>query len=446
MKLFFIPRLLVDKERAYKNGITLVEVLLTVSILGLIMAAMVPFIRTVHTTWNLGDRKVQLQQNARVGLDTISRFSRQAARLMNVSDTGKGNFIKLKGPLDNQTIIFYHNIPGSPFYSGSSGLIEENDLVMATVEPNPGGSPIINNALLAKSLSNFEIYFKDKNGQLTGQANNVKYIDISIRVTDPENIIPDAIDIASSISIRSEVRMKPVWISTTNFVVELSSDIWISGFQNPASVSANPSTGECWVADTGNNRIKKLAPDGTVLLNRAGFSQPRSVSVNPSTGECWVADTGNNRIIKLSPLGVILENVSDFWQPNCVSVNTSTGECWVADTNKDRVRKVSPDGKILLTRRGLKDPMTVSVNPSTGECWVADTGNSRIKKLSADKGRFLLNLRGFNRPLALAVDYTNGECWVADTGNNQVIKLDAAGNEELKLSGFSSPSAISISP
>jgi DNA-binding beta-propeller fold protein YncE len=118
----------------------------------------------------------------------------------------------------------------------------------------------------------------------------------------------------------------------------------------------------------------------------------------------------------------------------------------VADTDKDRVRKVSPDGKILLTRRGLKDPMTVSVNPSTGECWVADTGNSRIKKLSADKGRFLLNLRGFNRPLALAVDYTNGECWVADTGNNQVIKLDAAGNEELKLSGFSSPSAISISP
>ena len=80
MKLFFIPRLPADKKRRTKTGVTLIEVLLTVSVLALIMAAMVPFIRTVHTAWNLGDRKLQLQQNARVGLDTISRITRQTAK------------------------------------------------------------------------------------------------------------------------------------------------------------------------------------------------------------------------------------------------------------------------------------------------------------------------------------------------------------------------------
>jgi DNA-binding beta-propeller fold protein YncE len=487
MKLFFIPRLPEDKRRHAGTGITLVEVLLTVSVLGLIMAAMVPFIRTVHATWNLGDRKIELQQNARVGLDTISRITRQAARIINIPDTGRGNFIKLKDALDNQAIIFYHNKPGSPYYSGNSGLIKENDLVMATVDSNPTSTPIINPALLAKSLSNFELYFKDKNGQLTGQPKNVSYIDISMRLSDSENLIPDAIDITSSISIRSEVRMKPVWVATANFVAELSTDNWIAGFSNPSSlsvntasgecwvadtgnnsikklsstgtvllnlggfsqprsVSVNPNSGECWVADTGNNSIKKLSSTGTVLLNLGGFSQPRSVSVNPNSGECWVADTGNSRIIKLSAGGSILANVADFWQPNCVSVNFNTGECWVADTNKDRVRKISAGGTVLLTRSGFKNPMTVSVYPASGECWVADTGNSRVKKLSPDKGTFSLNLAGFNRPLCVAVDYATGDCWVADTNNNQVVKLDAEGNEEFRLSNFPSPSAISISP
>jgi DNA-binding beta-propeller fold protein YncE len=90
--------------------------------------------------------------------------------------------------------------------------------------------------------------------------------------------------------------------------------------------------------------------------------------------------------------------------------------------------------------------MAVSAYPDTGECWVADTANSRVKKVSSDKGTFLLNLRGFNRPLCVVVDYVSQECWVADTENNQVVKLDAEGNEELRLSGFTSPSAISISP
>ena len=444
MKLYFIPRLPVDKKYSPAKGITLVEVLLTVSLLGLIIAAITPFIRTVHTAWNTGDRKIQLQQNARVGLDIISRFARQATRLMNISDTGQGNFIKFKDPLDNLTIIFYHNIPGSPYFSGNSGLISENDLVMQTIESDPSGTPIINNALLAKSLSDFEIYFRDKNGQLTAQANDVGYIDIKMNVTDSENLIPDSIDLATSITIRSEVRMKPVWIASNTFVIELSTDNWIAGFSTPACVSVNSDTGECWVADTGNNRIKKLTALGVVELNRAGFNQPRSVSANPTTGECWVADTGNNRIVKLSAQGSILANISDSWQSNYVSVNPATGECWVADTDKDQVRKISPGGKILLTRKGLKDPQAISVNPATGDCWVADTGANRIKKLSADKGALLLNLKDFNRPLSISVDGDTGDCWVADTDNNQIIKLDAAGNEELRLSGFSLPSAISL--
>ncbi|MFH1230380.1 MAG: hypothetical protein V1709_02670, partial [Planctomycetota bacterium] len=90
----------------------------------------------------------------------------------------------------------------------------------------------------------------------------------------------------------------------------------ITGFDNPVSVAVDPLSGDCWVACQGepgaDSYIVKLnsdVPNGYDIDNPSsskhiriyGFNSPQSVSVDPTTGECWVAD--KDQIVKLSPEG-----------------------------------------------------------------------------------------------------------------------------------------------
>jgi DNA-binding beta-propeller fold protein YncE len=68
------------------------------------------------------------------------------------------------------------------------------------------------------------------------------------------------------------------------------------------------------VADTGNNRVRKILASGTIL-NYTGFKSPQAVSTNSVTGDCWVADTGNNQVAKLDPDGNEEFRISGFISP-----------------------------------------------------------------------------------------------------------------------------------
>ena len=72
-------------------------------------------------------------------------------------------------------------------------------------------------------------------------------------------------------------------------------------FDVPAAVVHDPLRGSIWVADTGNDRIQQLRPDGTwVATYTGGLSGPRAVAVDPG-GRILVADTGNDRVQRLDP-------------------------------------------------------------------------------------------------------------------------------------------------
>ena len=442
-----MPKLPIDK------GYTLVEALFTIAILAMVLVAMTPFIRTVHTSWNLGDRKTELQQNARVGLEMMSRLLRQAKRITGILPdlTGSGNFVKFRiGQVisniffeDAESVIFYHNIASSPYYIGDSGLIHVNDLVVRTIDITGA----VNNALLARSLNNFSIDFKNATGQLVTDSKkpyDVYSVDISMSLSDPQGLIPDVITVFSSISLRPEVRInKPVWVASGNNIVEVSSDTWFSGFSGPQSVSVNSATGDCWVADTGNNRVRKIAPGGAITNYATDCNSPQSVSVNSATGDCWVADTGLNRVRKIPPSGAIVNFATGFSSPQSVSVNPTTGYCWVADTGNNRVRRILPSGTIA-NYGNCTLPQSVSVNPTTGDCWVADTGRNRVRKITAS-GTTTNFPTGFSGPRSVSSAAAIGDCWIADSGNNQIVNLDSDGDELFRISGFQSPESITAS-
>ena len=182
--------------------------------------------------------------------------------------------------------------------------------------------------------------------------------------------------------------------------------------------------GNVYVADFGNHRIRKVAPDGTVSTvagtgvpgyadgpaDQAMFNQPLGVCAD-GAGNMYVADTGNNRIRKISLTGLVSTvagsglsgyiDGSGAWArfdfPNDLVVDGSGG-LYVSEFNNHTVRKVTAEG-----------------NVST---WVGNGTPGEV-----DGARMAARL---NQPGGLAMD-TQGNLYVSEFGGQRIRKISAAG-------------------
>ena len=256
-------------------------------------------------------------------------------------------------------------------------------------------------------------------------------------------------------------------------------------FNEPQGVAVD-STGVVYVADTYNQQIRKVLPNGTVsTLAGSGvqgfadgvgivaqFNHPSSVAVD-STGVVYVADSFNHRIRKILPDGTVstfagrgvqgFEDgagaVAQFKYPYGIAVDRA-GVVYVADSYNQRIRKILPDGTVSTLAgsdvRGFADgvgaaaqfsvPVGVAVY-RTGVVYVADTYNHRIRKILPDGTVSTLagsGDQGFANGVGAAAEFykprsivvTRGVVYVADSGNNCIrMILDGyvstlAGREE----------------
>ncbi len=245
---------------------------------------------------------------------------------------------------------------------------------------------------------------------------------------------------------------------------------------------ATDSQGNLYIADTANNRIRKVAGfagnistyAGNGVLSYSGdggaavkaqFNTPQGVAVD-SSGNFYVADSANNVVRKVTPGGVVSNfagnGTSGFGgdngaatgaqlnSPHTVAVDSS-GNVYIADTGNARIRKVS--GGVIATIAGsgtvgfsgdggsgtsaqLNSPTAVAVD-SAGNVYIADFGNNAVRKLSS--GGTISTVAGnsrqgysgdggagtqaqLNGPQGVAVD-SAGNVYIADTLNNRVRKL-----------------------
>lgn len=201
-------------------------------------------------------------------------------------------------------------------------------------------------------------------------------------------------------------------------------------FADPFGLAVGPDGG-VYVADAGEaNRIRKVSPEGVVTTlaggregfadgagEAAAFNTPSALALD-AAGNLYVADTGNNRVRKVTPEGVVTtlagEGVagfadgpaaqSRFDSPVGVAVDRD-GNVYVADTYNDRVRLITKDGSVkTLAGSGatgnadgpsasasFDTPCGVAVNEA-GEVYVADTGNDRLRRITKDGQVSTLNL------------------------------------------------------
>jgi PKD repeat protein len=235
-------------------------------------------------------------------------------------------------------------------------------------------------------------------------------------------------------------------------------ELWRSAsgaFNEPESVSVNPTDGSCWVADTDHDQLVHLSLAGAELWRSVSgpFSEAWSVSVDTTDGSCWVADTGDNQVVHLSSVGVELWRSASgaFNSPLSVAANPTDDSCWVADTDDSQVVHLSAAGAELWRSASgaFNYPYSVSADPTDSSCWVADTDDDQVVHLSSAGAELWRSTSAaFNVPLSVAANPTDGSCWVADTNDDQVVHLSSAGAELWRSSSgaFSKPSSVSANP
>ena len=247
-----------------------------------------------------------------------------------------------------------------------------------------------------------------------------------------------------------------------SFNLDGNSGIGHGQMSAPSGVAVD-TAGNIYVADTANNQIEEFTSLGLFVraltaggstASAPGFAMnhPSGVAVD-SSGNIYVADTGNNQVEKLSPDGTLLATFSaagfvpgggsaarKMKSPAAVAID-ATGDIFVADRGDNQIVELSSTGTFLkaFTATGLgSGPQAVMNGPSgvaldaNGNIYVADTGNSQIEELSPGgslratftasgmvpaPGGTVAKLRG---PLGVTVDAT-GNVYISDTGDNQIV-------------------------
>ncbi len=123
-------------------------------------------------------------------------------------------------------------------------------------------------------------------------------------------------------------------------------------FVSPCGIAVD-SSGNVYVADVYNNRIKKFTSGGVFLTKygvgtyaNGGLDNPWGVAVD-SAGCVYVADTGNERIVKFANDGTLMtmwgtegDDDGEFYSPTGIAVDDD-GYVYVADNEKHCMQKFS---------------------------------------------------------------------------------------------------------
>jgi len=262
---------------------------------------------------------------------------------------------------------------------------------------------------------------------------------------------------------------------------------------NHPTGSAEDAKGDIFIADTEDNVVREITPDGVIhrvagtgregsFLNPfsatgSELDQPQAVAVTPS-GDLIIADTGNNRVLVVTPSGRIgivagfgfagykgdghLGALAELNQPSGVAVD-GQGDVYIADSSNNVIRRVDAKTGVITTVAGdyaadqasdgqggytgdggpatsaeLQDPQGVAID-GAGDLFIADTFNNAIRVVTP-AGTISSLWSGQGTPYAVATDPSaSGTVYFADTSSSRI----EAGTYTTTTAATASPSASS---
>lgn len=239
-------------------------------------------------------------------------------------------------------------------------------------------------------------------------------------------------------------------------------------FNDPSGIVLDPS-GTIYIADSGNHRIRKISLSGIVstmagstqgfsdgIGTSALFNYPTSLVLDAS-GNLYVADSGNHRIRKITSTGVVstfagstqgyLDGsgaLAKFNTPYgiCKDIN---GNLYVTDADNNRIRKITTTGMVSTIAGSLQGDLDgIGVNAlfnyptgididSSNNLYVTDTNNNKLKiitstgvvstKIGPDSGDIITQL---NNPMGVTILSTSPELnfCLTDFNYNRILYVN----------------------
>jgi sugar lactone lactonase YvrE len=251
-------------------------------------------------------------------------------------------------------------------------------------------------------------------------------------------------------------------------------------FYNPLYLVTD-ATGNIYVADNGNKKIRKITNEGMVST----FASPATTDFSSyavatdATGNVYVVDNGNNKIRKITPAGVITVLAGSGVQSSVDGIGTEAsfnhptgiatdvfGNTFVTEGGGYKIRKITPEGIVTTLagsgNKGSSDGIGIAASfyvpkgiatDATGNIYVADGLNNKIRKITQEGVVTTLagsgspgstdgigTLASFDYPTGITTD-TKGNIYVTDGSAYKVRKITPSG-VVTTLAGSGSQSSI----
>jgi len=246
------------------------------------------------------------------------------------------------------------------------------------------------------------------------------------------------------------------------------------------------SSGELYIVDTSNYRIRRVDVEGTtttvvgtgqrvytgddIHASKTGILNPSSVVVD-GQGSVYFSEWSGHRVRKVDPSGNVTTiagngesgyvgeglpaTETSLWTPSRIFLD-GKGNLFIAEWSANRIRKVDASGTITTvagngerkfsgdggpaTEASIDRPNGLFVT-KTGDIYISDLGNNRIRKI--DKDGTIQTVAGdgapmgygdggpatdaaINAPAGLFVD-DEGNLFISDSRNNRIRKIDPSG-------------------
>ena len=293
------------------------------------------------------------------------------------------------------------------------------------------------------------------------------------RVSSIKNSLTSMPSTPSSVAL---TLVNPFW----NSVVTVAGGIYgyVDGvgtsarFGSPHAIVSD-SSGNIYIAEEYNNRIRKMNTQGVVTTFAgsgtaafadgtgvgASFNKPKGVAVD-SNGNVYVADNLNYRIRKITPGGVVTtlagnggQGVNDgtgtgasFLFLYAIAIYNATGDLFVADGS--RIRKVTQGGVVSLlagtTTQGYQEGTgagAIFANvrgiaiASDGTLIVTDSDNSRIRTVSQAGVTALLAESSNTQPSAIAFESGGTSLIFAASAIHVISRVTYPGGVVTRIAG-----------